>query len=285
MTPTQTDFGAIMAGWAERDHSISGLALIGSHARPGDNALERADAHSDWDFHVITAEPGVFSDRTWARGLAGVQLKAYAARSTRVGRVPKVNAVFSGFEADFVIIPSRTLWFARGLSLLGRHRRDGWARRFFQDLAIVIRPGWRFVKDTRGWNSVYRLAVAEVPDARIDDRAAVRLADGFVCDYVWTLRKIDRGELRTAQRMIHRELAETNYRLLHEAKLRRGERSFPEARRIERIGSPAELDAVTLEAPLDPAALRAALDKSAATLRSLVAGLVGQTWTWPLGNG
>jgi hypothetical protein len=95
-------------------------------------------------------------------------------------------------------------------------------------------------------------------------------------------RKIARGELLTAQRMLHRELAETNFRLLHELKLRRGERSFPEARRIERVAAEAELAAVSVCATLGAEALEAAVDKSAATLCTLMKALVGEGWRWPL---
>ena len=75
---------------------------------------------------------------------------------------------------------------------------------------------------------------------------------------------------------------ETNLRLLHELKLRRGERTFPEGRRIERIASAAELASVSVAARPAPAALRAAIERSAATCRKLMAALVGDAWRWPL---
>jgi hypothetical protein len=81
--------------------------------------------------------------------------------------------------------------------------------------------------------------------------------------------------------MLHVELAETNFRLLHEIKLRRGERSFPEARRIERVASPTELDAVTVNAALEAGALRGALARSETSLRSLMRELVGERWNGP----
>ena len=146
-----------------------------------------------------------------------------------------MNAVFAETEADFVVIPERAIRRMRMLVALGLHRRPGKVRRRLQDLAIVIRPGWRFLKGRSRWEPFYRKIVAEVPDPRLGDDVARQLAEGFACDYVWTLRKIVRGELRAAQRMLHRELADTNYRLLHELKLRRGERTFPEARRLDKL--------------------------------------------------
>jgi hypothetical protein len=76
-------------------------------------------------------------------------------------------------------------------------------------------------------------------------------------------------------------MAEANFKLLHELKQRRGERSFTKARRIERIASPRELALVSIEAPLEEAALREALEKSAAGCRELVRQLVGEGWRWP----
>jgi hypothetical protein len=149
-----------------------------------------------------------------------------------------------------------------------------------QDLAVVIRPGWRFWKGAKQWEPFYDRVVAAVADRRIDDREARALADGFVCDATWTCRKIERGEFLAAQRMLHRALAETNFRLLHELRLRRGARSFPEARRIERVARTAELDAVSVAATPTAKSLRAALAKSSATLRTLMRALTPD-WRWP----
>ncbi len=276
------DFGQVMAAWAAGDPAVSGLVLIGSRQREAGDAVWRADAQSDWDFQLITSRPGIFAQREWTRGLGGIRVLAYAPRTAAIGGVPKINLLYEGGEADFVIIPARAARLTRILMALGRHRGPGRLRRQLQDLAIVIRPGWRFLKDTGRWDRFYRRVVAEVPDPRIGDELAHRLADGFVCDYVWTLRKLARGELLAAQRMLHRELAEANFRLLHEVRLRRGERTFPEARRLERIGRPAEVAGVTVEARLEPASLQAAVEKSAATCRELMAALVGDAWRWPL---
>ena len=248
-----------MERWAQGEPTVRGLALIGSRERGGAERLGAPDAHSDWDFHLISSRPRMFLDGRWTRGLAGAELRAYAARTAAIGGVPKVNLVFSGAEADLVILPLRVIRGLRFRAALGLHRREGSTRRQLQALAVVVRPGWRFLKGAGAWDGIYRRAVAEADDPRIGDAAARRLADAFVCDYVWTRRKIARGELRAAQRMLHRELAETNYRLLHELKLRRGELTFPEARRIEWSSGGDELEAVTVAGPRStPAALRAA---------------------------
>jgi hypothetical protein len=120
-----------------------------------------------------------------------------------------------------------------------------------------------------------------VEDRRLSNDEARQLADGFACDYVSILRKIDRGELRAAQRLIHRDLAEVNFRLLHEVRLRQGGRTFPEARRIERVAEPTELTAVAIDAGLEASALRTAANKSAIACRQLMDRLVGAAWQWP----
>jgi hypothetical protein len=280
--PQSSDFGGAMAAWAAREPTVSGLVLIGSRQRDPGDAVWRADAQSDWDFQIISSEPRMFAGPKWTCGLGAFPLQAYASRVARIGGVPKINALFAGAEADFVVIPSRLLRRARLLTALGRHHRPGWTRAVLQDVAVVVRPGWRFLKDTGGWDKFYRRAVAAVSDPRMTDALARQLAAAFVCDYVWTLRKLDRGELLAAQRMFHRELVETNFRLLHELKLRRGERTFPEARRLERVAAPAEQASVTADARLEPASLFAAVERSAVTCRVLMAALVGEAWRWPL---
>jgi hypothetical protein len=275
------DFGEIMTAWAAKTPSVSGLVLIGSRERAVTNVLEYADNYADWDFQIITSNPRMFSDRAWVESLEGVKLRAYAMRTGQIGGVPKVNVVFSGAEADIVIIPAAAARLMRLLVGLGLHRREGRLRRRVQDLAEVIRPGWRFLKGGETWDSLFRQITAEVPDPRLGDKAARQLAEGFVCDYVWCLRKIARGELRATQRILFQELAEVNLKLLHELKRRKSERTFTKARRIERITDPAELESVTVVAPLDAIALREAVNKTAVTCRQLMHALVGDSWRWP----
>lgn len=275
------DVGAVVAAWAARTPSVSGLVLIGSRARPA-APLGGADRHSDWDFHIIAGHPEVFGDRRWTDGLEGLKLLAYAARTAAIGGVPKANAVFDGGEADFVVFPERMASSARWRSRFGLLKPGGETARLLQNLALVIRPGWKFLKGGGRWEGLYRRATKLMKDPRLDDAAARRLADGFVCDYVWVKRKIARGELLAAQRQLHRELAETNLRLLHELRLRRGEPTYPEARRIELIVRADELSDATLAALPNRPGLDSALEKSAATCRKLMVGLVGDAWRWPL---
>lgn len=273
-----TSFADTFSAWAAEQPSIKAAVLIGSHIRPA-GAPNAADPSSDWDFQVVTSAPRMFSDAEWTVGLTGCQLRVYSVRPA-FGGVQKVTALFAGAETDFVVIPAIQLRLARIAVALGLHRRPGPTRRGVADLAIVIRPGYRFLKGEKSWAKLYERAIREVPDPRLEDPEIARLADSFVCDVVWTLRKLARGELLAAQRMLYQSLAEINYRLLHEARLRRGEPSYPEARRLERVASPGERAAVSLEARLTPEELNTAVRKARVTFESLMAILL-PTWRWP----
>ena len=273
---TEVTFADALLAWAGSRREIEALVLIGSRARAAD------DAHSDWDFHVITSRPATFATRTWTRELSGFELRAYTAGTARVGGVPRVAAVFDRAEADVVVIPAMAARALRWGLKLGLTRRPGRVQRGMQDLAIVIRPGWRFLKPNPRWEALYRDAVQAVSDPRLADEAAIGLAEAFVCQWLSISRRIERGELHAAGRFLQRELVETNYRLLHELRQRRGQLSFPEARRLERIASAEELALVTAAGPLTRDSLKEQAARCRAALVKLMAELVGAKWRWPL---
>ena len=277
----EPDLGSLLGEWAARTPSIEALILIGSRERAASDSVWRADPNSDWDFQIIAKQPKLFLTADWLKSIPGLTVRVYAPRSTRIGTVPKVNILFDGAEADLVIIPARALRLGRLVTRLGLHRKSEKLKRSLQDLAIVIRPGWKFLTGGETWDPFYRKIVAEVSDPRLSNEEAKRLADVFVCDYVWVKRKIDRGELLTAQRTLHRELSDTNFRLLHECRLREGLRSFPEARRIERLVTAPELAQVSVAAAPAQSDLAQELDHSARTCRDLMQRLVASAWTWP----
>lgn len=274
------NLGDEVQAWAKTEASVKALVLIGSRVRAAGDSVWRADSQSDWDFQIISSRPELFSDSAWTRALGGT-LHTYAVRRAAIGGVPKAAVLFAQGEADFVILPARPLVFARVAVRLGLHRRSAVFRNRLQDLAVVIRPGWRFLKGRDTWEPLYTTIVKDVADPRLDDAEVRNLANSFVCDAVWTLRKIDRGEYLAAQRMVHRSLAETNFRLLHELKLRRGQRSFPEGRRAELILSERELLAIHVSVTPEAASLREAVENASVRCRELAQEIVGETWRWP----
>lgn len=270
-----------VADWARRTTTVKASILIGSRARRRDDQIWKADLQSDWDFQIITSRPDIFESRDWTLSL-GSSVQAYVVRRAAIGGVPKIAVLFEHTEADFVILPAALLRVSRLLMRFGVHRKSRGLRAKLRDLAVIIRPGWTFLTGAPGWEPFYRQVIAEIPDARLSDSEVISLATGFACDVVWTTRKIARGEWLAAQRMIHRSLQETNFRLLHEIRLRRDERTFPEARRAEFILSVQELDALNVCATLDANSLSNAVKKTSATCRKLMFALVGDGWNWPL---
>jgi hypothetical protein len=278
---SKPDFAARVAAWAARSPEIAAVVSIGSRSHePGDN-VAGSDEHSDWDFHVIASRPARFADRAWTAVLEEGEPLAYAVRDGIVGKVKRVTALFRDAEADFVILPTGQMRLARLAVACGLHRRSRGLARALGDLAIIARPGYRFLHGSAGWEPFYRRVMAEVADPRLGDAEALRRAELFVADYVLVRRNLARGECLAAQRVLHRSLAEINLQLLHEVKLRRGERSFPDARRIERIASAAELASVTVAAGPTVASLEAALQQCATTCQDLMRELVGERWRWP----
>lgn len=273
-------FGERVTAWATRQRDIAALVLIGSRTRETGDVTE-ADELSDWDFHVITARPERFLDRAWTAELGLGPALVYGARRGAVGGVTRVTALFPGIESDFVALPARRLQWLRFLVRWGWHRRRPKLRRVLADLAIIARPGHRILHGGANWAEFYRQVVADVSDPRLSDADACRLAERFVCDYVWMRRKIARGELLATQRMLHHSLAEINFQLLHELRLRRGQASFPEARRIERVVDETTLASIRIAAAPERDSLHAASEKAAETCRALMRDLVGDAWRWP----
>ena len=70
-------------------------------------------------------------------------------------------------------------------------------------------------------------------------------------------------------------MAETNFKLMHELRRRRSQRSFHDARRVEALLDPDSLARVTVSATLSAQAIEAAAKLSAQTTRYLLTELVG----------
>lgn len=264
--------------WALAEPSVVLFVQIGSRVRAAGTSFA-ADNASDWDFQIATTRPEMFADRSWTLALGLVPL-AYVVRSGRLGSAQKLTALFVEGELDLVLIPASGL---RGMSLLaraGQLNSQPQAMGALTDLAAVLQGGYRILKGAEEFAEFYDYVATQIPAPRLSDDAVCALAEGFVCDYVSTLRKVERGELLAAQRWLHHLLVETNYRLLHELRLRSGAASLPDARRIEFLAEP-RLAALNIAMELNRGSLFAAVEKSAAVCRALVRDLVGDRWQWP----
>lgn len=270
--------GIVVRRWAEKEPSVEALVQIGSRVRAKADAACAADAFSDWDFQIVSSQPETFLGREWFGSVGMGEPLAYVARLGRLGSATKISVVARDGEIDLVVLPAVRLKQAKWLLRLGLATRLPAVRGALGGLAVVLRDGYRIVKGEAAWGDFFRRVAGEFPVPRLGDRDVTTLAEGFVCDFISTRKKIERGEFLAAQRWLHHQLAEVNFQLLHELRLRHGESTFPDARRLERLV--ANWHTVAVCALPTEESLRAATEKSAATLRELMTTLV-PGWRWP----
>jgi hypothetical protein len=247
--------------------------------------LDGPHASSDWDFQVITSRPSIFNNRNFLDHAEVGEPCAFITRRGRLGSALKVTAIFSYGELDIVVIPEEEV---RGLreSIGGNAARiEPEIMRKMSDQAAVLAGGYRILKADAEIHDLYRFVSTTAPLPRLSDLQVREIAEGFVCDYVSTIRKIERGELIAAQRWLHLYLVEANLCLLHELQQRRGLPTFPDARRLELVVEEMDLEAISISALLSESALSEATYKSANTLKKLVHALIDCNWRWPLKPG
>jgi len=258
MAATRLELLPVVTAWLTRETAVKAAILFGSSARPA-GALEAGDHWSDLDLHVVTTAADRLERLDWSRELAGLSFCHQTVRPA-TGGVRKVTALFVEGEVDLVLVPATRLRLGRLAVRLGLHRRSAVLRYALNEIATCLRSGYRFLKGGDSWGNFYAWIAAEMPGTRLDDCEAVGLADVFLCDLLWVLQKLERGELVAAQHLLHRSLAETNFRLMREWRLRRGLPlpSFGLGRRAESLYPPEELRLVQIDARLDAAELHQA---------------------------
>lgn len=272
--------GEKLIAWAGGEPGVIGLVQIGSRVR-GAGEPGAADVNSDWDFQLIVNQPEVFGSPEWLRGTDLGPVCNYVARGGRLGSSRKVSVVLEDGELDLILIPHAQLRGIQQEVREGRHVANPATLRALADLSLVLLGGYRILKGHDEIGGLYDFVARQFQPPRLADADVVELAAGFVADYVSLRRKLERGELLAAQRWLHHQLLETNFRLLHELRQRRRLATFPDARRIELTAEPAQIAAVRISAVLSKDSLRTAADASADACRSLVRELVGEAWRWP----
>lgn len=275
---SKSPLGQILVRWALAEPSVVLFVQIGSRTR-GPSSKFAADSLSDWDFQVATTSPELFADRAWTLAL-GLTPLAYVVRGGRLGSAQKLTALFIEGELDVVLMPAGALRGGAQLIEAGELGSQPHAMGAFIDLSAVLQGGYRILKGEEEFGELYRYVANRIPNPRLSDEAVCALAEGFVCDYISTLRKVERGELLAAQRWLHHLLLETNYRLLHELRLRNGDASLPDARRLEFLAEPRLAD-LNIAFELNRRSLFAAAERSASLCRGLMRDLVGERWQWP----
>lgn len=272
--------GEMFIAWAAKEPSIKAVLMLGSRAR-GPGEIGSWDNGSDWDFQVITSDLELFRKARWPEKAQLQRPLAYVSRSGRVARVTKSSGIFKNGDIDLVLLPLPQLIMVKWLMGLGVARRVPVVRNALAELSTVLSPGYRVIKDSANWSEFFLKVVSEISPLRLSDAMIYNLAEAYVVDYVSAKNKICRGEFVAAQRWLHIQLSEINFRLLHELRLRLGEPTFPDGRRIEQIADAHWVNAIRINAEPEREKLLAALEKSAATLRALIASMIGDKWSWP----
>lgn len=268
----------ILARWLESEASIRSAVLFGSHARPRLHPAA-ADPWSDIDLHLITDDPQGILAMDWPARLPELEIELTVARAA-TGGVSKLSLLTTIGEADLVLVPTRRMRLANLITQLGLQRMFPHLDGALNSFATVMSGGYRFLKGESSWGKFYANTVARQPGFRISDRQARRMAEDYLYDLLWIIKKLKRGELVAAQRTFHRSLLETNIALLHELRLRQGRTTFQQARRVEKLLSPEELQTVAVNASLDGESLRRALKINLEGLKSLM-GQLTPTWKIP----
>lgn len=266
--------------WLNEARDVRVATVFGSYARALKGDGQAADPWSDIDLQLVTNNPRKYLHRAWTKDVPSQTLQAYAVRPVFGGAV-KVTAMFSGGEVDFVIINYRRLNFGRILFSLGLHRRFQSVSKGLGEFALVMSFGHLVLKGGSRWQNFYSRVVAEVPHARLNDEEVIQISEVAYVDAVSVIGKIERGELVAAQRWLHRSVVETNFRLMHELRVRRGQVSFPDGRRVERLLPPEELAFVRFEVTLEAESLRRATVSALQGIRELLTALTGTAPTWP----
>lgn len=267
-----------IVGQLTEDTNVRSVVLFGSRAR--ETGLPAAsDAWSDIDLHVIVRRVGAFTLRTALARLSRRPLQLLLVRAAS-GGVQKVTLLYADAEVDLVLIPSWQMRLARLGLALGWQRRIASLRHGLNEMSTIMRGGYRFLKGEAAWGGFYADVVVKMPGQRLNETEVRAAAEAFLGDYLWVRQKLARGELIAAQRGLHLQLADANFRLMHEWRLRNGQTTFREARRLERLLDASGLASLQVSARLDAAELRSAVDQALVTMQALVRDLL-PAWSPP----
>ncbi len=266
--------------WTIQEPSIRVLVLIGSQARLLSNS-GGADSGSDWDFQVVTTNPGKFNNSNWISDAGLSRPVCYVHRPARLGHVAKVSVLLEEATLDVVVLPFTHMVLLRIMYGAGFHSCGKAMSNACSSLSAVLRGGYLILKGSIGWRGFFRALQQDDKQTSLGVEQIVSLANGFVFDYISTCVKIRRGEYLAAQRWIHYHLAEVNFLLLQEVNQRALLPAFPDARRLESYCDSGLLNAVTVKAHPNEVDLTMAVETAAETHRYLLKLLVGDSWQWP----
>ena len=239
------------------------------------------DEWSDLDLHVITRDVEKVKSTKWASVMPELGFRFRTIRPA-TGGVEKLTVVFEDGQMDLILVPQTQMRLACWGMRFGLQKWHQRLRIALNEIHTCLRSGYSFLKGEDKWGSFYQRVATEMAGVRLDDAAITTLADVAALDALWVWQKISRGEYCAAQHMLHCSLAETNFRLLRELRLRRGQSlpSFGLARRAETLLTPSELSWVKIDACANADELRRATLAAVRGLEALM-GELEITWSLP----
>lgn len=282
MTPTQrSDFLPAIVTWLEATEAIESAVLFGSSARDPQSDVA-AGPWSDVDLHIVARPAAALERVDWATVVPDQRFLFHVLRPA-TGGVKKLTVFYAAGQIDLVIVPASQMTFAQWALRLGLFPRLRLVQIALNEMATCLHTGFRFLKGEARWGALYR-RVAGLPGVRLTDAQLGELANGFLCDLLWVLQKVDRGELVAAQHALHTKLVDVNLRLWRELRRRDGLPlpSFGLGRRVEQIAEPAERRMLQVSALATPHDLTRAAWGSLGTLSALMARLQ-PAWSVPRG--
>lgn len=260
------------------DDNVKSVVLFGSRARE-QGMPAASDDWSDIDLHVIVGNVAAFVAIESLTSLCDKPVKLHVIRAAS-GGVRKVTLLYEDAEVDLVVIPCRQMGLARLGLALGLQEKIAPLRIGLNEMSTIMRGGYRFLKGEDAWGKFYADVVVRLPGQRLGDAEVRAIADAFLCDYLWVRQKLARGEWIAAQRGLHVQLADANFRLMHELRLRQGRPTFREARRLEKLLAAGDLNSLQISARLDTSELQQAADKALTTMKTLLGELL-PAWSPP----
>jgi hypothetical protein len=275
-----TRFRQAVEAWLNGNPAVESAVLFGSAACEEKRSASAASRWADLDLHVVTAVPLQFEVIAWAKALPKAKFCHQAVRPA-TGGVRKVTAIFDAGQVDLVIVPVAVI--TQGVEALrsGRYRESKPIEIGLNEMATCLHTGYRFIKGEEKWGPAYE-QVSRLPGVRLGEREIRDLADGFLCDLLWVLQKLERGEATAAQHILHTKLSDTNLRLWRERQRQRGAPlpSFGLGRRLETLADSADFTRLQVKARPVKAELNRAAKKSFAALQALMKDLIPD-WSTP----
>ena len=183
--------GDRLVRWASNESTIKVLVQIGSQVRK--NAPAGADEFSDWDFQVVSSKPEDFADRSLFERANVGRPYAFVFRGGRLGSAAKVTAIFDDGELDLVIVPFEQMMAVNEAVCHARYRESPPIMKALVDLSAVLVGGYRILKGAELVEELLSVVSRDIEPPRLSDDQVRELAEGFVCDFVSTSKKIARS--------------------------------------------------------------------------------------------